>query len=151
MELKFILNGKKTACSISPDTTLLQLLRSLGCYSVRSGCDTENCGICTVWVDDTPILSCSYPAAKAEGCSVTTVEGVIDEANELVSFMANEGADQCGYCSPGFIMTVLALKRENPHPTADEIKQYLAGNLCRCTGYASHMRMLTSYFEEAAE
>lgn len=151
MKLQFILNGKPQSCEILPNDSLLMTLRRLGCHSVRSGCDTTNCGICTVWVEGKPILSCGYPAARAEGHHVTTLEGVQAEADTLMRFMAEEGADQCGFCSPGFIMSVLALGREIPHPTEEEIKHYLAGNLCRCTGYASQTRILQKYFAEVAQ
>src|SRR5574344_553514 len=130
MKLQLSLNGTPKSCEILPNDSLLTVLRRLGCHSVRSGCDTTNCGICTVWVEGKPILSCGYPAARAEGRSVTTIEGVQQEADVLMRFMAEEGADQCGSCSPGVLMSVLALGRENPHPTEEEINHYLAGNLC---------------------
>ncbi|MCQ2496615.1 MAG: 2Fe-2S iron-sulfur cluster-binding protein [Lachnospiraceae bacterium] len=140
--MKFELNGKKIDINVAADEPLLEVLRRCNCYSVRSGCDTSNCGICTVWVDDRPILSCSYPAARAEGKKVTTIEGVPAEAHEVMELLANEGADQCGYCSPGFIMSVIAMKRDLTNPTEQEINEYLAGNLCRCTGYMSQARVL---------
>ena len=125
---------------------LLDFVRAQGMKSVKRGCDTGNCGLCTVWLDDKPVLSCSTLAARANGKKVTTLEGVQKEAEEFSTFLAKEGADQCGFCSPGFIMAVLALKRENPNPTAQEMKEYLAGNLCRCTGYQSKYRALVKYF-----
>lgn len=151
MKLNFTLNGKPVTTEITPDTSLLTVLRALGCHSVRSGCETANCGICTVWVQGVPILSCSYPAARAEGKAITTVEGVRTEADRLIRFMAEEGADQCGFCSPGFLMTVLAMQRELSNPTEEEIARYLAGNLCRCTGYVSHGRMLRKYLREVQQ
>ena len=117
MELHLTLNGKPVSKTIAPDASLLNFLRECGCHSVRSGCDTGNCGICTVWVDGQPLLSCAYPAARAEGKNITTLEGVKAEADELIRYMAEEGADQCGYCSPGFIMAVLGMKRELQNPT----------------------------------
>ncbi|MBQ8159437.1 MAG: 2Fe-2S iron-sulfur cluster binding domain-containing protein [Clostridia bacterium] len=148
MTLTFTLNGRKMSQEISPDESLLSVLRRCGCYSVRSGCDTSNCGICTVWVDGHAILSCSYPAPRAEGRSVTTMEGVRDEAQDLMTFLAEEGADQCGFCSPGFIMSVLAMLRELKDPTVDEMEQYLSGNLCRCTGYNSQHRAIVKLLEK---
>lgn len=148
MKLSFILNGKAIQQDILPADPLLTVLRRAGCASVRCGCDTANCGICTVWVDDTPILSCSYPAARAEGKHVTTLEGVRPEAEEIMTLMAEEGADQCGFCSPGFIMSVLAMLRELDDPSEAEIARYLSGNLCRCTGYASQTRMLKKLYEK---
>lgn len=141
-----ILNGKKTEAEIDPNMMLLDFVRAQGMKSVKRGCDTGNCGLCTVWLDEKPVLSCSTLAVRANGRKVTTLEGVQEEAEEFSKFLAMEGADQCGFCSPGFIMAVLALKRENPHPTMEEVKEYLAGNLCRCTGYQSQYRALEKYF-----
>lgn len=146
MKLQVVLNGKKVEAEIHPNMMLLDFVREQGMKSVKRGCDTGNCGLCTVWVDDKPVLSCSTLAARVNGKRVTTLEGVQEEAEEFSQFLAMEGADQCGFCSPGFIMAVLALKRENPHPTAEEMKEYLAGNLCRCTGYQSQYRALVKYF-----
>lgn len=147
MRIDFILNGKNKSYDCDPDDNLLTILRKLGCNSVRQGCDTSNCGICTVWIDNRPFLSCSYPAARINGHSVTTIEGVRKEAEDLMQAFANEGADQCGYCSPGLIMTILALLKENNCPTDEEINHYLAGNLCRCTGYLSQMRAIHKVIE----
>ena len=147
MKLRFELNGRRTEREIAPDETLLQTLRACNLHSVRSGCDSSNCGICTVWVDAKPILSCSYSAARAEGRRVTTLEGVRAEAEGLMTYMAAEGAEQCGYCRPGVQMSVLAMTRELEDPTDDEIRHYLAGNLCRCTGYESQMRAIRKVYE----
>lgn len=146
MKLKLILNGVAVQAEINPAAPLLNVLRDLGCSSLRSGCETTSCGICTVWVEDKPVLSCAYPAARAEGKRVTTLEGVRPQAERLMQCLAEEGADQCGFCSPGFLMTVLAMERELSCPTEEEMKAYLAGNLCRCTGYMSQMRALKRYF-----
>ena len=146
MKIQVLLNGKKVEADINPNMMLLDFVRTQGMKSVKRGCDTGNCGLCTVRLDDKPVLSCSTLAARANGRRVTTLEGVQKEAEEFSVFLAKEGADQCGFCSPGFIMAVLALKRENPNPTAQEMKEYLAGNLCRCTGYQSQYRALVKYF-----
>lgn len=146
MKIQLYLNGKKVEGEIKPDTMLLDFVRDQGMKSVKRGCDTGNCGLCTVWMDGKPVLSCSMLAARAANTHVTTLEGVQEEAAEFTRYLAAEGADQCGYCSPGFIMTVLALKHEIEHPTAAQIKEYLAGNLCRCTGYQSQYRALMKYF-----
>ena len=148
MQVNIQVNEKIYTGEIPPHLSLLEFLRQKGFSSVRCGCDTTNCGLCTVWVDGAPTLSCAYPAARAPGHRVTTVEGVQEEADRLAAYMAAQGAEQCGYCSPGFIMTVLAMKRELTRPSEEEIKAYLAGNLCRCTGYASHMRILKDYLAE---
>ena len=139
-------NENKVKAEIQADTLLLDFLRSLGLKSVKRGCDTGNCGLCTVWLEGKPVLSCSVPAARANGKHVTTLEGVQEEAAEFSQYLAKEGADQCGYCSPGLIMNVLALKREIPHPSGQQIKEYLSGNLCRCTGYQGQYRALLKYF-----
>ena len=131
-----------------PDCMLLDLLRDMGCYSVKRGCDTTNCGLCTVLVDGKPSLSCAMPAARAEGKEIVTLEGLQEEAEDFGRFLAKEGAEQCGYCSPGFIMNVIAMMRELKDPSIEEIKEYLAGNLCRCSGYEGQMRAIQSYMKE---
>ena len=145
MEISYVLNNKKVTSSISAHTMLLNELRSQGCFSVKCGCESTNCGLCTVWLDGTPILSCTMPAARIAGHSITTLEGLQEEALEFTRFMAEEGSDQCGFCNPGFIMNVLAMARELENPDKDQINHYLAGNLCRCTGYAGHMRAIEKY------
>lgn len=115
--------------------------------SIRQGCDTSCCGLCTVWIDSCPLLSCTVPAFRVAGKKVTTIEGVQREAEKFAAILAAEGAEQCGFCSPGFIMTVLALKKELQNPTDEEIAHYLAGNLCRCTGYMGQMRAVKTYLE----
>ncbi|WP_101695944.1 (2Fe-2S)-binding protein [Dorea phocaeensis] len=151
MEIQFILNGKKTTAEAADGTMLLLLLRSLGCYSVKCGCETTNCGLCTVWIDGVPSLSCSVLAARVEGKQVTTLEGLQEEAEEFAAFLAAEGAEQCGFCSPGFVMNVLAMVRELSDPTEEEIKEYLAGNLCRCTGYMGQLRAIKKYMSQKKE
>ena len=146
MLIEMTVNENKVKAEIQADTLLLDFLRSLGLKSVKRGCDTGNCGLCTVWLEGKPVLSCSVPAARANGKHVTTLEGVQEEAAEFSQYLAKEGADQCGYCSPGLIMNVLALKRKIPHPSGQQIKEYLSGNLCRCTGYQGQYRALLKYF-----
>ena len=145
MEIRFRLNGKQVQAEVRPDTVLLDLVRELGCYSVKRGCETANCGLCTVWLDGKPVLSCSTLALRADGRHVTTLEGLQKEAEEFGMFIAAEGGEQCGFCSPGFIMNVLAMERELKDPTEEEIKEYLAGNLCRCSGYESQLRAIKNY------
>lgn len=101
MEIKFRLNGKPVQTEVSEDSVLLNVLRQLGCVSVKCGCETTNCGLCTVWVDGKSRLSCSILAAGIDGHEVTTLEGVHKEAEEFGRFLAAEGAEQCGFCSPG--------------------------------------------------
>mgnify|MGYP000264258137 FL=1 len=146
MIIELFINEKKIQAETTPDQMLLDFLREQGYKSMKRGCDTGNCGLCTVWMDEKPVLSCSIPAVRAAGHKITTLEGVQEEAAEFSDYLAKEGADQCGYCSPGMIMNVLALKREIPNPTMQQVKEYLAGNLCRCTGYQGQYRALAKYF-----
>lgn len=145
MELKFELNGKNIATVVEADSLLLDALRSLGCASVKRGCESSNCGLCTVFVDDKPVLSCSVLAARVSGRKVTTLEGLRDEAADFGAFIADQGAEQCGFCNPGLMMNAIAMFRENPHPTEEEILSYLSGNLCRCSGYEGQLRGIQSY------
>ncbi len=145
MEIQLNLNGKPVTAQVEADTLLIDFLRSRGCYSVKRGCETSNCGLCTVLLDGKPILSCSVLAARAAGHRVQTLEGLQEEAREFVGFIADQGADQCGFCNPGFVMNTIALLRENPDPTDDEIRQYLAGNLCRCSGYDGQLRGIRNF------
>ena len=130
---------------VEADSLLLDALRSLGCASVKRGCESSNCGLCTVFVDDKPVLSCSVLAARVSGRKVTTLEGLQDEAADFGAFIADQGAEQCGFCNPGLMMNAIAMFRENPHPTEEEILSYLSGNLCRCSGYEGQLRGIQSY------
>ena len=145
MEIKLKLNGKLITASVEADTVLLDFLRDHGCLSVKRGCDTSNCGLCTVLMDGKPILSCSTLAVRADGHEIYTLEGLQAEAADFVGFIADQGADQCGFCNPGFVMNTIALLRENPDPTDDEIRSFLAGNLCRCSGYDGQLRGIRNY------
>ena len=151
MEIKFWLNGKMIKDEIEPDILLLEYVRSKGCYSVKRGCETANCGLCTVWVANKPVLSCSTLAAQVNNKHVITLEGVQERAIDFGTFLAKEGAEQCGYCSPGFIMNVLAMEDELENPTEREIKEYLSGNLCRCTGYQGQLRAIKKYLDRNKE
>ena len=145
MQIQILLNEKKVTADIAPDMLLIDFLRSQGCYSVKRGCETSNCGLCTVFVDDRPVLSCSLLAARADGHRVTTLEGLQEEAEGFGAFIADEGAEQCGFCNPGLMMNGIAMFRENQDPTDEEIKEYLAGNLCRCSGYEGQLRGIRAY------
>lgn len=151
MRIELVINDVKHALEVGLAEMLVDTLRREGYFSVRTGCDTTSCGLCTVWVDDRPVLSCSYPAFRAAGKKVTTLEGVRDEAEAFAAFLVGEGADQCGYCSPGFIMTVLAMKRELENPTEADIVHYLTGNLCRCTGYMGQLRAVKKFLGVAEQ
>ena len=151
MQVMIKVNGTMIKEDIKDDMLLLDFLRDHGCYSVKRGCETSNCGLCTVWMDEKPILSCGMLVARANGHEITTLEGLEKEAHEFAVFMANEGAEQCGFCSPGLIMNVLAMDKELDHPNVDEINHYLAGNLCRCTGYMGQLRAVEKYLARDKE
>jgi len=147
MEIKINVNGRMITDSVDADMLLMDFLRKHGCYSVKCGCETTNCGLCTVFLDDTPVLSCSVLAVRAAGHKIVTLEGLQEEAKEFIGFIADQGAEQCGFCNPGFIVNTIALLRENPNPTDDEIRAYLSGNLCRCSGYDGQLRGIRAFLE----
>lgn len=147
MTIKLTLNGRPVTAQIEDGMTLYEFVRSRGCCSVKCGCETSNCGLCTVFLNDLPVLSCSVLAARADGCRVDTLEGLQEEAEEFGAFIADQGAEQCGFCNPGMVMNAIALFRENPSPTDEEIKEYLAGNLCRCSGYEGQLRGMHAFIE----
>lgn len=151
MTITIQLNGRPVTAEVSPDTLLLDFVRTQGCASVKCGCETAGCGLCTVFLDDVPVLSCSVLAARADGHAVTTLEGLQEEAAEFVGFIADQGADQCGFCNPGFVMNTIALLRDNPDPTDEEIRSYLAGNLCRCSGYEGQLRGIRNFLNSRKE
>ncbi|HHX37402.1 MAG TPA: 2Fe-2S iron-sulfur cluster binding domain-containing protein [Clostridiaceae bacterium] len=152
MEITFELNGKPYTTEVRPDETLLETLRNAGCFSVKCGCETTNCGLCTVFINDEPRLSCAYPSPRAKGKNIVTLEGLPIIAAELGEFIAGHGAEQCGFCNPGFIMNIIAMEREfalkpgDPLPSEEEMRRYLVGNLCRCSGYESQLRGIVDYF-----
>ena len=141
------INGKVHQTEVELNEVLLDTLRRLGYKSVKRGCETANCGLCTVLVEDKPVLSCSLLSLRADGKRIVTLEGVRDEAKILGEFLAQEGGEQCGYCTPGLMMNTIAMKRELVDPTDEEIAHYLMGNLCRCSGYVSQLRAIRKYLE----
>lgn len=145
MQIEVSLNGKKVVLEAEKDEFLSETLREHGVMSVRKGCNTSCCGLCTVWIDGKPTLSCSSLTFRAQGKEITTMEGLKAEAEEFAKVLVDEGAEQCGFCSPGFIMTVLAMRKELNNPTEEEIIHYLTGNLCRCTGYLGQLRAIKKY------
>ena len=147
MNINFWLNGVNRNAEIQPDTLLIDFLREQGCFSVKRGCETANCGLCTVLMDERPVLSCSTLAARIEGKKIVTLEGMQREAQEFGSFLANEGAEQCGFCNPGFIMNVFAMLAEIKDPTEEQIKEYLAGTLCRCSGFVSQTKSILKFLK----
>lgn len=147
MEINFILNGKPVKTSVEAGTLLIDLLRDLGCKSVKRGCETSNCGLCTVLMNGKPVLSCSMLAARADSQEIYTLEGLREEAEEFVTYIADQGAEQCGFCNPGYVMNTIALLRENSNPTDEEIRSFLAGNLCRCSGYEGQLRGIRAFLD----
>ena len=145
MKMDFWLNNVHREVEVQPDTLLLDLLRQMGCFSVKRGCETANCGLCTVLLEGRPVLSCSMLALRIQGKRVVTLEGMEKEAQEFGAFLAGEGAEQCGFCNPGFIMNVFAMLNELPDPDEEQIREYLAGNLCRCSGFVGQTRSILKY------
>ena len=147
MLVKININGKKKSVDIEPEEYLVDTLRKVGNLSVKRGCDTGCCDLCTVLIYNKPTLSCATLTLRALDKEITTIEGLENEVKEFSEVLVKEGAEQCGFCSPGFILTVLAMKDELENPTDDEIKHYLTGNLCRCTGYMGQLRAIKTYLE----
>jgi aerobic-type carbon monoxide dehydrogenase small subunit (CoxS/CutS family) len=136
--LTMTLNGQEVTLEIEPSDLLAYVLRDrLGLTGTKIGCDEGECGACTVILDGQAVDSCLLPAMKADGCEVVTVEGLAKggELDPLQQAFIDKGAVQCGYCTPGLLMSARALLDENPHPSEQEVKDAIAGNLCRCTGY----------------
>jgi len=136
--LTMILNGQSVTVEVEPFELLVDVLRDkLGLTGTKIGCNEGECGACTVIIDGQAVLSCLMPAMKAQGREVVTIEGLSrdGELHPLQQAFIEKGAVQCGYCTPGMIMSAKALLDENPQPDADEIEEAMAGNLCRCTGY----------------
>jgi aerobic carbon-monoxide dehydrogenase small subunit len=149
--VSFILNGDPVRVEIEPSLFLLQLLRDeFGLTGAKEGCGIGDCGACTVLVDGKAVNSCIFPAVEVEGRRITTIEGLADEQGNLhplqKAFVEN-GAIQCGYCTPGMVLSAKALLDENPNPTEEEIQRGIAGNLCRCTGYLSIVRAIKAASE----
>ena len=151
MKVNIIVNGKPISAEISADLPLFKFLREHGYKSVKCGCETTNCGLCTVWFDEKPILSCSVLAARCDGHRITTLEGLEEESKAFADCMAKQGAEQCGFCSPGLMMQVLAMKKEKQDWDLEEIKYWLSGNLCRCTGYMGQMRAIQAYLKNGSD
>ncbi|HUI57934.1 MAG TPA: (2Fe-2S)-binding protein [Bryobacteraceae bacterium] len=137
ISLHLTVNGRAKHWTIAPGDLLLDILRREGYFGVKRGCEKGECGACTVLLDGNPINSCLMFAAQAEGREVLTIEGVAqgDTLDPIQSAFLEHGAVQCGYCTPGMILAAKALLARNPHPTEAEVREALAGNYCRCTGY----------------
>jgi carbon-monoxide dehydrogenase small subunit len=136
--VRFVVNGENVEAAFAPHKTLLEVLREdLGLTGTKHGCELGECGTCAVLLDGKPVLSCLYLGLECAGRSVETVEGMAGGAglHPLQRAFADLGAAQCGYCTPGFLLTAKALLAKNPKPSLSQIREALAGNLCRCTGY----------------
>ncbi|MFC2092170.1 (2Fe-2S)-binding protein [Elusimicrobiota bacterium] len=139
MKIQFFLNGSKTSIEVEPDRPLLRVLKEeLNIHSVKEGCGRGECGTCTVLLDGKPVTSCMVPAGKIRGSDVWTLEG-LDRSGKIQhiqrAFM-EAGAVQCGFCTPGLLVTSFALLEKNSSPSRDDVRKAISGNLCRCTGYA---------------
>lgn len=138
--ISFIINGEACTIDVAPNRTLLKMIREdLNLTGTKEGCGAGECGSCTVIVDKKAVNSCMMLAVEADGKDILTVEGLAKNGvlDKLQESFINNAALQCGYCTPGMLMSAKALLMRNPHPTDDEIKEAISGNLCRCTGYKS--------------
>ncbi len=140
--VELVVNGRRHELTCAPDDTLLAVLRDrLGLPGTKYGCGIGYCGACTVLVDGAAAHSCCLLAATLDGRRITTIEGVSDRAPDGVQqAFLDAGAVQCGYCTPGFVLSVRALLAENPDPTESQVREFLTGNICRCSGFAAIVR-----------
>jgi len=139
VDVTLTVNGRREQVEVGPAETLLGMLRErLRLTGTKEGCNEGECGACTVLVDGLPVDSCIYSAAATSGRSVETVEGLADDdlGRDLQAAFVAAGGVQCGFCTPGFLTTLVAVLRENPEPSEPELREALAGNICRCTGYS---------------
>ena len=143
--LKMVVNGRAVEAMVNPTWTLLKVLREeLGLTGTKKGCERGDCGACTVLLDGKPVNSCLVLALQAEGKKVETIEGMgtAENLHPLQKSFIKNGAVQCGFCTPGMLLSALALLRKNPNPTEEEIRRAISGNLCRCTGYAKIVKAI---------
>ena len=151
MNIDLTLNGTRRTAGIDPGESLMDLLRRLGLKSVKNGCDNGDCGSCAVLLDGRAVTACLVFAARADGREVDTLEGLAREGSlhPLQRLALDLGAVQCGFCTPGIVVSAAHLLAAHPRPTADQVREGLAGNLCRCTGYGAIVRALAAPSEEA--
>lgn len=151
VEIEFTINGKRRGLSIKPNDLLINIIRNdLYLTGSKYGCGIGECGTCTVLLNGEPILSCLTLAATVDGKEITTIEGLAkeDTLHPMQRAFLENGAVQCGFCTPGMILTATALLKENTNPTEDEIKDYMRGNICRCTGYIQIVKAIKFCAEE---
>lgn len=149
--LRMNVDGKDIEIAVKPTWTLLRVLREeLGLTGTKKGCEEGDCGACTVIMDGEAVNSCLVLALQAEGKKIETIEslGTRENPHALQEAFMRNGAIQCGFCTPGMIMSVIALLRSNPHPTKEEIKRGISGNLCRCTGYTKIFKAIEEYINQ---
>ena len=153
MNLDLVLNGVRRSLEIDPGESLMDLLRRSGCKSVKNGCDDGYCGACAVLLDGRAVNACLVFAAAARGRRVDTLEGLAREGalHTVQRVMLDLGAVQCGFCTPGMVMTALDLLGRNPCPTESEVRRALAGNYCRCTGYVKPVEAILAAAAEMRE
>jgi len=153
MDLPVTVNGRSRAWSIAPGELLLDVLRREGFFGVKRGCEQGECGACTVLVNGRAVNSCLMFAAQVEGCDVLTIEGLADNGklHPIQEAFLDHGAAQCGFCTPGMILSAKALLDRNPHPTEAEVREAMAGNLCRCTGYLKPVEAVLAAAARVAE
>ncbi len=143
-------NGRRYELAVEPSALLLDVLRNeLDLTGSKRGCDDSSCGACTVLIDGVPMLACTLLAASVQEAEISTVEGIAQHGSlaAIQKAYGDWGGAQCGYCTPGFMMTVSALLAANPDPTEDEIRRALSGNLCRCTGYEQMFQAIKAAVE----
>ena len=148
--LELRINGRNHELAVEPNKILLDVLRQdLGLTGSKRGCDDSSCGACTVQIDGTPMLACTMLAVSCEGRDITTVEGIAEHGSlaAIQKAYGDWGGAQCGYCTPGFMMTVDHLLAENPDPSEAEVREALSGNLCRCTGYTQMYQAIKAAIE----
>jgi aerobic-type carbon monoxide dehydrogenase small subunit (CoxS/CutS family) len=153
MNVRFTLNGKDVESETRDNRPLLDLLRvDLGVTSVKKGCENGECGACTVLLDEVPVASCLVLAPQVEGKTVTTIDGLVDDPlmETLRQAFLEDGAIQCGFCTPGMLLTAYSLLKENPNPTELEVKKAIEGNICRCTGYVLIIRAILDAAERVS-
>ena len=148
MLVTFFLNNTEVSYSVNPGEYLADTLRKHGLKSIKVGCNESSCGSCTILVDNKPMMRCSLLTDSVEGKHITTIEGIQEEAAKISRCFSEEGADQCGFCNVGYALVIYSLKREYKNPTDEEIKNYIVGNLCRCSGLHSQMNAIKAYLKE---
>jgi aerobic carbon-monoxide dehydrogenase small subunit len=148
MKVHFTLNNRPCVFDVDPGEYLLTTLRNHNYTEVKNGCDASSCGACTVLLNGKPVLACTLLTMRVDGQSITTVTGLQMEIEKIANCFADEGADQCGFCNTGAALTIYALKREIKNPSDEDIRRYMVGNLCRCSGYQAQFKAIKRYLEE---